>query len=66
MSTCASQTMTNHHVGALSEIAQTLRRWGRRARERTELARFSERELHDVGLSWGEMLHEVDKPFWRQ
>jgi uncharacterized protein YjiS (DUF1127 family) len=32
---------------------------------RRELARLSEGELHDIGRSWGDIAHEVDKPFWR-
>jgi uncharacterized protein YjiS (DUF1127 family) len=32
---------------------------------RRELARLSERELHDIGRSWSDIAHEVDKPFWR-
>jgi uncharacterized protein YjiS (DUF1127 family) len=44
---------------------ETLHVWRRRARERAELARFSERELRDIGLSASDAQREVDKPFWR-
>jgi len=30
-----------------------------------ELARWTERDLHDVGLSWSDIAHEAEKPFWR-
>jgi uncharacterized protein YjiS (DUF1127 family) len=26
---------------------------------------WTERDLHDVGLSWGDGATEADKPFWR-
>ena len=26
---------------------------------------FSERDLHDIGLSWSSVSEEVNKPFWR-
>jgi uncharacterized protein YjiS (DUF1127 family) len=66
MSTCASQSMTNHHVsgvwGGLGELFQT---WRDRYHSRHELARWSERDLHDLGLSRGDVSFEVEKPFWR-
>jgi uncharacterized protein YjiS (DUF1127 family) len=46
-------------------LLDTLRLWRRRARERAELARFSERELHDIGLSTADALQEISKPVWR-
>ena len=46
-------------------LLDTLRLWRRRARERAELARFSERELHDIGLSSADALQEISKPVWR-
>src|SRR6516164_4699056 len=62
--------MTNHHRvglfrGALSQISEVLHTWGGRSKMRRELARLSERELHDIGRSWSDIAHEVDKPFWR-
>ena len=39
--------------------------WQRRGMERRELARLSERELRDFGLSRGEAHTESCKPFWR-
>jgi len=58
--------MTNHHeAGFLSHIGETLHTWRERQIQRRELTRWTERDLHDVGISWSEMLAEVDKPFWR-
>jgi uncharacterized protein YjiS (DUF1127 family) len=66
MSISTYHSMTNHHgVGFLAAISETLHVWRERQRQRRELAQFSERELHDVGISWSEMVHEVEKPFWR-
>jgi uncharacterized protein YjiS (DUF1127 family) len=32
---------------------------------RQELTQFTERDLHDVGLSWSDIVYEAEKPFWR-
>ena len=42
-----------------------LREWRQRARERRDLARLGERELHDIGLSRSLVFNEINKPFWR-
>ncbi|MBI5132426.1 MAG: DUF1127 domain-containing protein [Rhodopseudomonas palustris] len=67
MSTCTHPSMINHHgqSGLLSALRDTWLLWRNRSRERAGLARLSERDLHDIGLSWGEMLYEAEKPFWR-
>jgi uncharacterized protein YjiS (DUF1127 family) len=39
--------------------------WRRRALGRAALARLSERELRDIGLTPAEALWEYAKPFWR-
>ena len=26
---------------------------------------WSDRDLHDVGLSWSDIVREAEKPFWR-
>ena len=43
-----------------------LRTWRRRARERAELARMSDAELHDIGISSTDRWAEINKPFWRK
>lgn len=47
-------------------LGALLRQWQRRSRERDELARLSERELRDLGLSRGTVYDELRKPFWRE
>ena len=66
MSVCSDHTMTNHHgQGFLARINDTLHVWRERQRQRRELAQWSNRELHDVGLSWSDVASEAEKPFWR-
>lgn len=43
-----------------------LREWRRRVRSRTELARFDERMLRDLGVTRADVWRETNKPFWRQ
>lgn len=45
-------------VGVLGE-------WRQRSRERAQLAALDERMLRDIGISRGDVLHEINKPFWR-
>lgn len=42
-----------------------LREWRTRARQRAELARLGERDLHDLGWSRAQVEFEINKPFWR-
>ena len=66
MSISTHESMTNHHAPmSLSGVVETLRTWRERYQQRRELAQWTERDLHDLGLSWSEMLAEADKPFWR-
>jgi uncharacterized protein YjiS (DUF1127 family) len=65
MSTCTHETMTNHHVGVLAQLGETLHTWKQRFDTRRELSHWTERDLHDVGLSWSDIASEADKPFWR-
>lgn len=66
MSILAHHTMTNHHgSGVLAQLADTIHLWRERYRTRRELAQWTERDLHDVGLSWCDIAFEADKPFWR-
>jgi uncharacterized protein YjiS (DUF1127 family) len=58
--------MTNHHgTGFFTQIGETLRTWRTRREQRLELARWNERDLHDVGLSRSDIAYEAEKPFWR-
>ena len=66
MSSCSQHTMINHHEsGLFAQLSETLHVWSERRRQRSELARWSDRDLHDVGLSWSDIALEVEKPFWR-
>ena len=66
MSTYTHESMINHHgQGFLGQLAETIHTWRERYQSRRELARWSDRELHDIGISWSDVAHEADKPFWR-
>jgi uncharacterized protein YjiS (DUF1127 family) len=58
--------MINHHQsGIFTRIGQTLQIWHKRYQDRRQLAQLSARDLHDVGLSWSDIVYEAEKPFWR-
>lgn len=66
MSTLNHEMMTNHHVGGvLGQLSETFNTWRQRYQARQELTHWTERDLHDVGLSWSDIAHEAEKPFWR-
>jgi uncharacterized protein YjiS (DUF1127 family) len=66
MSTCTQQTMTNHHVpGIFAQLGETLHLWRKRYQTRHELTQWTDRDLRDVGISWSDIVHEAEKPFWR-
>jgi uncharacterized protein YjiS (DUF1127 family) len=66
MSTFTHESMINHHgSGFFAQIGETLRLWRERQHERSRLGELTERDLHDVGLSRGDIFFEVEKPFWR-
>ncbi len=66
MSMLSHQSMTNHHgFGLFAQLSDKLHVWRDRQRQRRELAQWTERDLHDVGLSWSDIVREAEKPFWR-
>lgn len=66
MSTCTHKSMIIHHEpGVFAQLSETIHVWRDRQRQRRELAQWSDRDLHDVGLSWSDIVHEAEKPFWR-
>ena len=66
MSTYTHESMTNHHgFGLLAQLGETFHVWRDRRRSRHELTQWSERDLHDIGLSWSDIAYEAEKPFWR-
>ena len=50
----------------LTSLLAVLQKWRRRSCQRTELARLDERMLRDIGVTPGDVWHEINKPFWRQ
>lgn len=66
MSVFTHESMINHHgPGLFSQLAETFRLWRERYAMRCELSRWSERDLHDIGVSLTDVAYELDKPFWR-
>jgi uncharacterized protein YjiS (DUF1127 family) len=66
MSIYSHQSMTNHHgTGLFRQLGETFYVWRERVRQRRELTQWTDRDLHDVGLSWSDIAHEAEKPFWR-
>jgi uncharacterized protein YjiS (DUF1127 family) len=66
MSICSVESVTNNHeFRPLARLAMRLRVWANRWQQRHELTRWSDRDLHDVGLSWSDVVREAEKPFWR-
>ena len=66
MSPCLSDDVTNNHeLSLLARASRQVHVWADRWQQRHELAHWSDRELHDVGLSWSEVVREAEKPFWR-
>ncbi|HWW47171.1 MAG TPA: DUF1127 domain-containing protein [Xanthobacteraceae bacterium] len=61
-------SMTNHHPHwhlSQADLRSLFKTWRSRAIARRELARFTERDFHDIGLTWDDVEREVRKPFWR-
>lgn len=48
-----------------TSLMDTLNTWYVRWQERRELAALDQRALDDIGLSRGDVLTEISKPFWR-
>lgn len=48
-----------------ASVGETFHLWRQRYRDRRDLARWTERELHDIGVSPSDIAHELEKPFWR-
>ena len=66
MSSFTHESMINHHGSEFfARIGETLQVWAERSRQRRQLAQLGPRELHDVGLSWSDIVYEAEKPFWR-
>jgi uncharacterized protein YjiS (DUF1127 family) len=58
--------MINHHgSGFWAQVEETVHTWRERTRNRRELAQWTDRDLHDVGVSRSDVMFETEKPFWR-
>jgi uncharacterized protein YjiS (DUF1127 family) len=66
MSLAVCENMTNNHgMGFLGRLNRQFHIWANRWQQRDELTHWSDRDLHDVGVSWSEVVREAEKPFWR-
>ena len=66
MSILSHSPMINHHGSSVfAHLSETFHTWRERQRSRRELAQWTARDLHDVGLSWSDVVRETEKPFWR-
>ena len=66
MSLCVCDNVTNNHEsGSLDRLGRRFQVWLSRWRQHDELTHWSDRDLHDVGLSWSDVVREAEKPFWR-
>ena len=59
------EKLTGQMAEWLAPFAETLHLWRQRYRDRRELARWTEHDLHDIGVSRSDIAHELEKPFWR-
>ncbi|AYF46136.1 DUF1127 domain-containing protein [Pseudomonas sp. 13B_2.1_Bac1] len=59
----ATRTSLCKHL--LRRTACVLTKWARHAYERRQLAQLDPRELSDSGISHGDRMAELSKPFWR-
>ena len=58
-------TLHQPQSNPLARLRATLKRWQLNIRTRRQLARLDPRLLADAGISPGERLAELEKPFWR-
>jgi uncharacterized protein YjiS (DUF1127 family) len=52
-------------ASTFSRLVALVQLWRRRVEERDQLARFTARDLHDIGLTCADKFQLLDKPFWR-
>ncbi|WP_338574023.1 DUF1127 domain-containing protein [Pseudomonas canadensis] len=58
-------TPSHSYKRLLSRAALILAKWLRQAYERRQLSQLDSRELSDLGISPGDRMNELSKPFWR-
>ncbi len=54
-----------HVPSVVGAIAEAIATWRQRARERSQLALLSDRDIRDLGLTAQDAEYEINKPFWR-
>ena len=59
-------TLRRLPTATFGQAVAVLREWRRRSGDRAALAGLDERMLRDIGLNRGDVLHEINKPFWRR
>lgn len=64
--TLATFARCNLFKRLLHRTAYTVTQWARRARTRRQLAELNPRELSDAGISHGDRMAELSKPFWSE
>lgn len=57
--------MHTQSEGLFARLLETVSRWQQRGRDRELLARMTERQRCDIGLSTEAVDYEINKPFWR-
>ena len=61
-----AQSHAPHALSGIGDsVADTWKLWRRRARERSELARWDDRDMRDAGITRADVQYEMAKPFWR-
>lgn len=61
----AVQDLSQNFWRSVAGLAGLIQVWRNRQRQRRDLARMSEHMLRDIGLTPGEAMDEMAKPFWR-
>ncbi len=76
MSVCIEQSYQNNFsqnlstciqsdVSLVQRIVKRLQIWAGRSQQRKALARLDDHMLADIGVSRGQALQEMNKPFWK-
>jgi uncharacterized protein YjiS (DUF1127 family) len=58
-------SLGSRFADARSRIVETIAVWCDRSKKRRQLARFTPAEMRDLAISRLDVLHEINKPFWR-
>ena len=66
-----AQTLTANPTVSLrfprfTRLARTLRAWRTHRQEQAEMARFTPRDLHDIGWTSTDRIGFLSRPFWRR